>query len=384
MHEERNVTRGPELGRWLVVAALLLIGLALYFVYAPGPSPPARAGRARGPMSATIRVTLPDGSVREVPSGTTSRQIAEGDRRGPGARGAGRPRERLDLGSRPPARGRRHAGHPDRARPRRARGAAPLLGPHPGDGGARAVSRARASGSARRSRTASTTTSRWTARSRPRTWRGSRPRWPRWRRATTRSSGRWWTAPRPTGASRTIRSSSSGSPSWATTRPSRSTPTARSRTSAAGRTSRAPAGSSTSSCSRAAGAYWRGDEQRQMLQRIYGTAWFKKEDLDAYLHRLEEARKRDHRRLGKELDLFMFHPFAPGAPFWTDRGTTMYNVLNEFVPRAARATATRRSRRRSCTTRGCGRSPATGASTGRTCSSCSTTRPGSTTSRSSR
>ena len=54
----------------------------------------------------------------------------------------------------------------------------------------------------------------------------------------------------------------------------------------------------------AAGAYWRGDEQRQMLQRIYGTAWFKKEDLEAYLHRLEEARKRDHRVLGKQLDLF--------------------------------------------------------------------------------
>jgi threonyl-tRNA synthetase len=81
----------------------------------------------------------------------------------------------------------------------------------------------------------------------------------------------------------------------------------------------------------AAGAYWRGDEHRQMLQRIYGTAWFKKDELDAYLHRLEEARKRDHRRLGKELDLFMFHPFAPGAPFYTDRGTTMVRVINEYI-----------------------------------------------------
>src|SRR6185436_3666515 len=59
-----------------------------------------------------------------------------------------------------------------------------------------------------------------------------------------------------------------------------------------------------------AGAYWRGDERRQMLQRIYGTAWFKGEELAAYLHRLEESRKRDHRRVGKELDLFMFHPWA--------------------------------------------------------------------------
>ena len=80
-----------------------------------------------------------------------------------------------------------------------------------------------------------------------------------------------------------------------------------------------------------AGAYWRGDERRQMLQRIYATAWFKKEDLDAYLHRLEEAKRRDHRRLGKELDLVMFHPFAPGAAFWTERGTTIYNALTEFV-----------------------------------------------------
>ncbi len=80
-----------------------------------------------------------------------------------------------------------------------------------------------------------------------------------------------------------------------------------------------------------AGAYWRGDSRRQMLQRIYGTAWFKKEDLDKYLHRLEEARKRDHRKLGKELDLFQFHPFAPGAPFYTDRGTTLFNTLNSYM-----------------------------------------------------
>src|SRR5882672_7621543 len=81
----------------------------------------------------------------------------------------------------------------------------------------------------------------------------------------------------------------------------------------------------------AAGAYWRGDERRQMLQRIYGTAWFKKEDLDGYLHRLEEARKRDHRKVGRELDLFMFHHWAPGAVFWTARGTTMINELNAYL-----------------------------------------------------
>ena len=80
-----------------------------------------------------------------------------------------------------------------------------------------------------------------------------------------------------------------------------------------------------------AGAYWRGDERRQMLQRIYATAWFKKDDLDLHLHRLEESKKRDHRRVGRELDLFMFHPFAPGAAFWTERGTTMINVLNDYL-----------------------------------------------------
>lgn len=80
-----------------------------------------------------------------------------------------------------------------------------------------------------------------------------------------------------------------------------------------------------------AGAYWRGDSKRQMLQRIYGTAFFKKEDLDAHLMRIEEARKRDHRVLGKQLDLFMMHHFSPGGVFWTERGTVIYNVLNDYI-----------------------------------------------------
>ncbi|MDH3206310.1 MAG: threonine--tRNA ligase [Gemmatimonadota bacterium] len=80
-----------------------------------------------------------------------------------------------------------------------------------------------------------------------------------------------------------------------------------------------------------AGAYWRGDERRQMLQRIYGTAFHKGPDLEEHLHRLEEAKKRDHRRLGRELDLFQFHPVAPGAAFWSPRGTTLYNTLERFV-----------------------------------------------------
>ena len=80
-----------------------------------------------------------------------------------------------------------------------------------------------------------------------------------------------------------------------------------------------------------AGAYWRGDERRQMLQRIYATAWWSADDLAQYLHRIEEAKRRDHRTLGRALDLFLFHPVSPGAAFWTDRGTTVFNVLIDFI-----------------------------------------------------
>jgi threonyl-tRNA synthetase len=80
-----------------------------------------------------------------------------------------------------------------------------------------------------------------------------------------------------------------------------------------------------------AGAYWRGDEKRPMLQRIYGTAYFKKEDLDAHLHRLEEAEKRNHRKLGKELDLFMFNETAPGMPFFLPKGAFVYNRFVQYI-----------------------------------------------------
>ena len=82
-----------------------------------------------------------------------------------------------------------------------------------------------------------------------------------------------------------------------------------------------------------AGAYWRGDPKNPMLQRIYGTAFFSKGELDAHLKRLEEAKKRDHRRLGKELDLFQFHPFAPGAAFWSHKGTTLFHLLGNGMRR---------------------------------------------------
>ncbi|HEX7152074.1 MAG TPA: threonine--tRNA ligase [Thermoanaerobaculia bacterium] len=80
-----------------------------------------------------------------------------------------------------------------------------------------------------------------------------------------------------------------------------------------------------------AGAYWRGDIKNEMLQRIYGTAWGDEKQLNEYITRIEQAKARDHRRLGKELDLFHFHPFAPGAAFWTPKGTTIYQTLAQFM-----------------------------------------------------
>lgn len=82
-----------------------------------------------------------------------------------------------------------------------------------------------------------------------------------------------------------------------------------------------------------AGAYWRGDSRNEMLQRIYGTAWGDKKQLDAYLHMLEEAEKRDHRRLGKEMDLFHFQEEAPGAVFWHPKGWTLFRLLIEYMRR---------------------------------------------------
>jgi len=78
-------------------------------------------------------------------------------------------------------------------------------------------------------------------------------------------------------------------------------------------------------------AYWKGDAQGQPMQRVYGTAFFSDADLKAYLLRLEEAKKRDHRKLGRDLRLFMFHPWAPGAAFWLDKGTTVYNLLANYM-----------------------------------------------------
>jgi threonyl-tRNA synthetase len=81
----------------------------------------------------------------------------------------------------------------------------------------------------------------------------------------------------------------------------------------------------------ASNAYWKGDAKGTPMQRIYGTAFFKDDDLKQYLTRIEESRKRDHRRIGKDLGLFMFHTWAPGAAFWLGKGTTLYNTLANYM-----------------------------------------------------
>jgi len=84
---------------------------------------------------------------------------------------------------------------------------------------------------------------------------------------------------------------------------------------------------------RVAGAYWRGDSKNAMLQRIYGTAWARKEDQEAYLHRLEEAEKRDHRKLGKQLELFHLQDEAPGMVFWHPRGWVIWQRIEQYMRR---------------------------------------------------
>ena len=80
-----------------------------------------------------------------------------------------------------------------------------------------------------------------------------------------------------------------------------------------------------------AGAYWKGDEKNPMLQRIYGASFLTQKELDDHLKQLEEAKARDHRKLGKELDLFLFHPWAPASPFFLPKGAVLYNGLLEYL-----------------------------------------------------
>jgi threonyl-tRNA synthetase len=141
-------------------------------------------------------------------------------------------------------------------------------------------------------------------------------------------------------------------------------------TCAAGRMYRAPA-SWAFKLTKVAGAYWRGDHRNEMLQRIYGTAWASNKELKDYLQRLEEAEKRDHRRIGKQLGLFHTQEEAPGMVFWHDRGWTIYTRHRAVHPPALRRAGYQESTRPRWWTACCGRSPGTGTSSARACSTIS-------------
>ena len=84
-------------------------------------------------------------------------------------------------------------------------------------------------------------------------------------------------------------------------------------------------------------AYWKGDARNQPMQRVYGTAFFSEKELQEHLKRLEEAKARDHRKIGKDQKLFMFHAWAPGATFWLPKGTVLYNTLADYMRERAGA-----------------------------------------------
>ena len=115
-------------------------------------------------------------------------------------------------------------------------------------------------------------------------------------------------------------------------------------------------------------AYWKGDAKNAPMQRVYGTAFFSQEELDEHLARLEEAKKRDHRKVGKELGLFAFHPWAPGAVLDGQRHDALQHArglhARQLIPAGYQEV-----KRRSSTTRRCGRRRVTGRTTARTCSS---------------
>ena len=103
------------------------------------------------------------------------------------------------------------------------------------------------------------------------------------------------------------------------------------------------------------GAYWRADQSKAQLQRIYGTAFFDKKELDAHLYVIEEAKKRNHRKLGAALDLFSFHEEAPGMPFFHAKGMNVWNALLDYWRRNINPPGMWKPKHRSCSTGSCGK-----------------------------
>ena len=194
---------------------------------------------------------------------------------------------------------------------------------------------------------ASTTTSPASSPSRRRTWSGWSSECGRSSTATSPSRARCGTATRrsgssATGARRTRRRSSRG---FRVTSRSRCTARASGSISAGDRTCPPPASSARRSSSCAiSGAYWRGDSDNEMLQRVYGTAWANEKQLKAYLHMLEEAERRDHRKLGRAMALWHFQDESPGAVFWHPQGSAALPEAHRLHPRTPERGRLRRGR----------------------------------------
>jgi threonyl-tRNA synthetase len=121
-----------------------------------------------------------------------------------------------------------------------------------------------------------------------------------------------------------------------------------------------------------AGAYWRGDSNNEMLQRMYGTAWARQEGPEGYLHRLEEAEKRDHRKLGQQLDLFHLQPEAQGSVFWHPKGFMIWRQLEAYIRRRQDEDGYTEVKTPQLLDSVFWENPATGTSSARTCSWCRT------------
>ena len=292
---------------------------------------------------AEITVTLPDGKPLELPEGATRRRRRGGDRAGPGQGGAGDPRRR--RAARPLGAARRRGGDrdPHRPRPRGAGADPPRRRPRDGRGGARALPGDQGDDRpADRGRLLLRLRVPRRRQGSPRTtWSGSRRRCAPTSRPTSPSSAATSRSPRRSSCSAEqgqdykveliedlVRDEGVETVSLYRNGPFEDL-------------CRGPHGPSTGrikaiKLNSVAGAYWRGDESRQMLTRIYGTAFFSKKDLEAHLERIEQAKARDHRRLGPQLGLFMLREEAPGMPFWLPNGTSL---LRPDRGRGARAAA---------------------------------------------
>ena len=320
-----------------------------------------------------VTITLPDGSKRSDPEGNDRAPGRGGHRAAPRPRRLGREARRPRRRPVTPIDVRRlardHHGEVARRRP----DLPPLDGAPDGPGGQAPLPRRADRHRARRSRTATTTTSTRSGPSRPTTSRRSR-------RRCARSSREDLPIERmdmPIGEAIAIfeKQADALKVEIARGHPGRGAglllPAGRVRRPLP-RPARRLDGASLGvfKLTHTAGAYWKGDEKNPMLQRIYGASFLTQKELDEHLKQAEEAKERDHRKLGKELELFVFHPWAPASPFFLPKGATLYNGLIEYLRSEYAAARLRRGRDAAdLRRRALQDSPAISPTTTRTCSS---------------